>query len=109
MSKFNCFLCHQDMNGDPITKEEIDYIKEKIKSLETKLKEMTYNYQGAMSDCDHYEDVIKELETKLALSEKKLDRAIFGIKDHQFISMTRGQYQGRLVLYEALKEIEEMK
>ena len=72
MSKFNCFLCHQDMNGDPITKEEIDYIKEKIKSLETKLKEMTYNYQGVMSDCDHYEDVIKKLETKLALRDKQI-------------------------------------
>ena len=45
----------------------------KIKSLETKLKEMTYNYQGAMSDCDHYEDVIKELETKLQTATEALE------------------------------------
>ena len=62
-----------------------------IKSLETKLKEMTYNYQGSMSDCDHYEDVIKKLEAELALSEKKLGVAVDFIEavhdyDQEFIS-----------------------
>ena len=81
MSKFNCFLCHQDMNGDPITKEEIDYIKEKIKSL----------------------------ETNLALSEKKLDRAMKELNTVvNFAEIILGDKDMEHTIRSVIKEIEEM-
>lgn len=41
---------------------------QKSKSLETKLQNMEANYAGAMFDCDHYEDQIKELKAKLQIA-----------------------------------------
>ena len=71
------------MNGDPITKEEIDYIKEKIKSL----------------------------ETNLALSEKKLDRAMEEIKEISEMKYTTKDSAAWAIIEDAkdaIKEIEEM-
>ena len=86
--------CDYELSVNWVLEQKIrsnNSLKRKNKSLETKLKEMTYNYQGSMSDCDHYEDVIKKLEAELALSEKKLGVAVDFIEavhdyDQEFIS-----------------------